>query len=32
MGGIFGVVKISNVFFGVLVIPDIFGVNGRCWA
>ena len=28
MGDIFGVAKIL----GVLEIPDIFGVNGRCWA
>ena len=34
MGDIFGVDKISNIFW-VLEIPDIFfwgGVNGRCWA
>ena len=30
--GIFlGVAKISNIFFGVLDIPDIFGVKDRCW-
>ena len=29
-GRIFWVAKISNIIFGVLEIPDIFGVNGRC--
>ena len=29
----FWVAKISNIFWGVLEIPDIFFlVNGRCWA
>ena len=36
MGDIFWVAKISNMFSffggGVLGIPDIFGVNGRCRA
>ena len=33
MEDVFGVAKISNIFLGVLKIPDIFfGVNGRCWA
>ena len=27
----FGLLSIQ-IFFGVLEIPDIFGVNGRCWA
>ena len=29
-----GVAEISNIFFGVLEIPDFFcgGMNGRCWA
>ena len=31
MGIFFGVAKISNIFFWVLEIPDIFGVKGRCW-
>ena len=31
MEDISGVAKISNNF-GVLEIPDIFGVNGKCWA
>ena len=31
MGDIFGVAKISNIFGGVLEIPDFFFfVNGRC--
>ena len=30
-GYFLGVAKYSNIF-GVLKIPDIFGVNGRCWA
>ena len=30
MGVFFGVAKNSNIF-GVLEIPDIFGVHGRCW-
>ena len=29
-GYFFGLVKISNIF-GVLEIPYIFWVNGRCW-
>ena len=28
----FGVAKISNIFWGMLEIPDIFGVNSRCRA
>ena len=33
MGDIFWVAKISNIFLGVLEIPDNFlGVNGKCWA
>ena len=27
----FGLLKFQ-IFLGVLEIPDIFGVNGRCWA
>ena len=30
MGGIFKVPKFQ-IFLGVHEIPDIFGVNGRCW-
>ena len=31
-GGYFlGLLKF-HIFFGVLEIPDIFGVNGKCWA
>ena len=30
-GIIFGVAKISNIFFEVFEIFD-FGINGRCWA
>ena len=29
MGVFFGVAKYSNIFFGVLEIPDISGANGR---
>ena len=33
MGDIFWFAKISNIFFGMLEISDIFlGVKGRCWA
>ena len=32
MEDIFGVAKISNIYLGVLEIPDIFWVNGRWWA
>ena len=28
----FGGLLNIQIFFGVLKIPDIFGVNGRCWA
>ena len=31
MGDNFLVAKFQ-IFFWVLEIPDIFGVNGRCWA
>ena len=31
MGVFFGLLKF-RIFLGVLEIPDIFGVNGRCWA
>ena len=31
MEDIFWFAKISNIL-GVLEIPDIFGVNSRCWA
>ena len=31
IGIFFRVAKISNIFWGFLEIPDIFGVNGRCW-
>ena len=30
-GGYFFILKFQ-IFFGVLENPDIFGVNGRCWA
>ena len=26
-----GFVKISNIVLGMLDIPNIFGVNSRCW-
>ena len=32
MGDNFLIAKIFKYFFGVLEIPDIFWVNGRCWA
>ena len=33
MGVFFGVVKFSNIFWGVVEIPDFFGVvNAICWA
>ena len=32
MGDIFGVAKISNIFWGCLKFLIFFGVNGRCWA
>ena len=32
MGIVLNVAKISNIFFGMLGIPDIiFGVNSSCW-
>ena len=31
-GIVFWVAKISNIILGCLKLPDIFGVNGRCWA
>ena len=31
-GYFYGVAKIANIVLGVLEIPDILGVNGRCWA